>query len=76
MGRSKALTKKYELNVSMGENELHNEKYASLREISDYLGMSYSVVSDCFQGRRGSYTNWENCRYFPTIRINKIEKTE
>jgi len=73
MGRSKATTKKYNLQITCDGNPLHEGQYASLREISDYLHIPYHNLTDVCEGRRNSFTKWEECRFFPVIKIDKIE---
>jgi len=76
MGRTKANTKKYNLNISCEGEPLHDGEYCSLREISDYLNLPYNVITNVYEGRRNSFKRWEECKFFPTIRISNLKDTD
>ena len=64
---------KYVLSVKYEDNEIHNEKYTSLREISKELNIPYTTITDYYEGRRGTFGRFKECKYFPTINISKLE---
>lgn len=65
---------KYILKVNVQDEEVHYGYYPSLREISKELNMPYHTISDYYEGRRNSFGRFKDCKYFPTISINKIEE--
>lgn len=70
---SKNKKMKYSLSVKYGDNEVHNEKYTSLREVSKELNIPYTTITDYYEGRRGTFGKFKDFKYFPTIIITKVE---
>jgi hypothetical protein len=62
---------KFNCIVSVCGQELHNQKYKTLREIATDLELTYQQVADISTGRfRKSLRN--NFKYAPEIKIEKI----
>ena len=59
--------------IVLNENELHNKDYKSLKEISEDLGLSYSIIADLSNGRKQS-KKYDNFKYQPKISISRLTK--
>jgi len=57
--------------VLMGE-EVHNKQYPSLIQIGKELNIPYHTITDVYEGRRNSFTKYENMKFFPCVKIYKI----
>ena len=65
-------TPKYICSITYLGNEVHNEKYSSLKSLADAIDMPYHTITDVFEGRRNSFMKYENRKYFTSIKIMKL----
>ena len=61
--------------VQLEDNIIHDKKYKTLQEISDELGLSYGMVADFSSGRK-KHNKYNNFKYFPQVKIDRIKKEE
>ena len=78
MGRAgkKNITLKYLCCVEVAGEEIHNKQYASLIQIGQDLNIPYHTLTDVYEGRRSSFTKYQNMKFFPTVKISLITEIE
>ncbi len=59
--------------ITQNGQEVHNQDYTTLKDISDDIGLSYSIVADISSGRKKNL-KYNNFKYFPKVEINRIQK--
>jgi hypothetical protein len=57
--------------VCVGDTELHNQEYKTLKEIADALGLTYQQAADISVGRYKKFMKG-GFKYQPNIEIQKI----
>lgn len=69
-------TPKYNCCIHFMGKEIHNKKYASLKQMSNDIDIPYHTLTDVFEGRRCSYNKFKDRKFFPTINITRICEIE
>ena len=58
--------------TQMGK-EIHNKDYITLKDISDDIGLSYSIIADISSGRKKNL-KYNDFIYFPSVEIKRLPK--
>ena len=76
MGRKghENITPKYNCYISVMGEAVHNKQYPSLRQIGKELNIPYHTITDVYEGRRNSFTKYENIKFFPSLKITLINE--
>jgi hypothetical protein len=57
--------------ISQNGEILHNKDYITLRDISDDIGLSYSIIADISSGRKKNQ-KYNNFKFMPKIKITRL----
>tara|TARA_R110002096_G_scaffold277_2_gene1558 strand:+ start:2824 stop:3051 length:228 start_codon:yes stop_codon:yes gene_type:complete len=66
----------FQVQVKLNNNTIHDNKYKSLKEIAEILGMTYQQVADINSGRFCPKFINKKFIFQPEITINRVEDTD
>jgi len=61
--------------IEQNNNVLHDKDYITLKDISDDIGLSYSIIADLSSGRKKN-AKYNKFIYHPKITIRRIDKKD
>jgi hypothetical protein len=64
-------TNKWLCVITLNEQEVFNQRFICIEEISKELQLSKNIIFDIASKRR-SAKKYENCRFFPNISITRL----
>ena len=70
------LKPKYRCQIILMGNVVLDENYSTLRNLANGVDLPYHTITDVFEGRRNSFMRYEDRRYFPSIKITKLDEDE
>ena len=59
--------------ITQMNNVIHDKDYTTLKEIADYIGLSYNQIAD-ISSQRIKSNKYNKFKYFPKIAINRINR--
>ena len=71
----KSLNNCFNCTIEQNGNTLLDKDYITLKEISEDIGLSYSIIADISSGRKKN-SKYNNFKFMPQIQIRRINKKE